>query len=172
MAYSKRERGPQLVGASPTYQGLKTFTFGDSAELADRLAALVVAGVKTGTCSAAVHGPDAEIGERQICLNSAGTPVCEIETVAMQTLSFAAVTPEMAALEGEGDLSHRYWRDAHEAFYRREGTWAPDMDVIFETFRVTRILDDDFAAHASDAVKAERSEATANGYCALEAQDG
>ena len=160
------------MGDQTTYEGLKTFKFGDSAELADRLAALVVAGVKTGTCSAAVHGPDAAIGERQICLNSAETPVCEIETVNMQTLPFAAVTPDMAALEGEGDLSYRYWRDAHEAYYKREGTWAPDMDVIFETFRVTRILDDAFAAAAADAVKAERAEALAAGYAALEARHG
>jgi uncharacterized protein YhfF len=155
------------VGAPTTYEGLKTFKFGDSAELADRLAALVVAGVKTGTCSAAVHGPDAEIGERQICLNGTGTTVCEIETVNMQTLPFTSVTPEMAALEGEGDLSYRYWREAHEAFFKREGTWAPDMDVIFETFRVTRILDNAFAASAPAHLKAERAEAIANGYNAL-----
>lgn len=160
------------MGESPTYQGLKTFKFGDSVELADRLAALVVAGVKTGTCSAAIHGPDAEIGECQICLNGAGTPVCEIETIDMQTLPFAAVTPEMAALEGEGDLSHRYWREAHEGFFRREGSWAPDMDVIFETFRVTRILDKAFAETAPEAVKAERAEALANGYAALGASHG
>ena len=160
------------MGDSPTYEGVKTFKFGDSAELADRLAALVVAGVKTGTCSAAVDGPDTEIGERQICLNGAGTPVCEIETVSMETLPFAAVTPEMAALEGEGDLSYRYWREAHEAYYQREGTWAPDMDVIFETFRVTRILDDAFAKAAPAALKAERDEAFANGYTALGADHG
>ncbi|MEM7328170.1 MAG: ASCH domain-containing protein [Pseudomonadota bacterium] len=135
--------------------------------MADRLAALVVAGVKTGTCSAAAHGPDAEIGEKQICLNSADIPVCEIETLTMETLPFDAVTPEMAALEGEGDLSYRYWHDAHQAYYEREGTWQPDMLVIFETFQVTRILDQTFAAAADLAVKAERSEASANGYNAM-----
>lgn len=155
------------MSASSTYEGLKTFKFGDSVELADRLAALVVAGVKTGTCSAAVHGPDAEIGERQICLNGAETPVCEIETVEMQTLPFTAVPPEMAALEGEGDLSYRYWREAHEAYFKREGTWARDMNVIFETFRVTRILDTAFAETAAAAVAAERAEALANGYTDL-----
>ena len=155
-----------------TYAGLKTYRFGDSDWLADRLAALVVAGVKTGTCSAAVHGPDAEVGERQICLNSAGTPLFETETLAMQTLSFEDVTPEMAALEGEGDLSYRYWRDAHIAYFEREGTWADDMNVIFETFRVTRVLDEGFAEHANEAVKAERAEAIANGYTALEQVDG
>ncbi len=160
------------MSGQTTYEGLKTFRFGDSDQLADRLAALVVAGVKTGTCSAAVHGPDAEVGERQICLNSAGTPVCEIETVEMQTLAFEAVTPEMAALEGEGDLSYRYWREAHIEYYRREGTWAEDMNVIFETFKVTRILDETFAATAQDALQAERREAIANGYKALETNDG
>ncbi len=160
------------MSGQTTYEGLKTFRFGDSDQLADRLAALVVAGVKTGTCSAAVHGPDAEVGERQICLNSAGTPVCEIETVEMQTLAFEAVTHEMAALEGEGDLSYRYWREAHIEYYKREGTWAEDMNVIFETFKVTRILDEAFAASAPDALKAERREAIANGYNALETIDG
>lgn len=155
-----------------TYAGLKTFKFGDGPELANRLAALVVAGVKTGTCSAAVHGPDAEVGERQICLNADGTAVCEIETQVMQTLPFESVTPEMAALEGEGDLSYRYWRDAHMDFYKREGTWAPDMDVIFETFRVTRILDNDFADAAHAEVEAERLEAEENGYLALRGANG
>ena len=159
------------MGDSPTYQGLKTFKFGDSPELADRLAALVVAGVKTGTCSAAVHGPDAKIGERQICLSGDGMAVCEIETVDMQTLPFDAVTPEMAALEGEGDLSYRFWREAHEAYFQREGTWAPDMHVIFETFRVTRILDESFAAAAPSHLQAERAEALASGYTALGASN-
>jgi uncharacterized protein YhfF len=160
------------MDAVETYDGLKAFRFGDSAALADRLAALVVAGVKTATCSAAIHGPDAEIGERQICLSSAGVPVCEIETVSMQTLQFDHVTPEMAALEGEGDLSYTYWPDAHEAYFKREATWSPDMAVIFEVFRVIRILDPAFAANAAEAVNAERAEAIQNGYKCLEAGHG
>lgn len=155
------------MSAQQSIDGLKTFKFGDSAALSKRLAALVVAGVKTGTCSAAAHGPDAEIGERQICLSGDGVPVCEIETMTLDTLRFDEVTPEMAALEGEGDLSYRYWREAHEAYFKREGTWAPDMNVIFETFRVTRRLDEVFAASANEMVKAERKEAFANGYDAL-----
>jgi len=155
------------VSAQQSIDGLKRFKFGDSADLANRLAALVVAGVKTGTCSAATHGPDAEIGERQICLSGDGVAVCEIETMTLKTLRFDEVTPEMAALEGEGDLSYRYWREAHEAYFKREGTWTPDMNVIFETFRVTRRLDEAFTASADEMVKAERKEAFANGYDAL-----
>lgn len=155
------------MGVMNTYKGLKTFRFGDSPELADRLAALVVAGVKTGTCSAALHGPDSGVGERQVCLNGAGKPVCEIETVSIECLPFEAVTSDMAALEGEGDLSYRYWREAHIAYYKREGTWQPDMDVIFEVFRVIRILDEAFAAQTPKQVNAERLEAYTNGYDAL-----
>ena len=101
-----------------------------------------------------------------------GVAVCEIETLEMRTLPFESVTPEMAALEGEGDLSYRYWREAHIDYYKREGTWAPDMDVIFETFRVTRILDDAFAMAARSEVEAEREEAAQNGYLALGGANG
>lgn len=144
---------------------LNTFAFGDSPQMANRLAALVIAGAKTATCSAAVHGSDAAVGERQVCLDGAGTPVCVIETTSLQTLAFSAVTPDMATLEGEGDLSYRYWREGHIAFFERKGTWSPDMDVIFETFVVTDILSGDFAARADAHVKAERTEAAAQGYC-------
>jgi len=149
------------------WHDLETFAFGDSPEMADRLAALVIAGVKTATCSAAVHGPDTDIGERQVCLDGRGNPVAVIETRSIQTLPFDDVTPEMAAREGEGDLSYRFWRDGHEAFFRREGTWAPDMDVIFETFERVDILDLHFAAEAKAHVDAERAEAYAAGYTSL-----
>ena len=157
---------------TPASSAPKTFQFGDTPALADRLAALVVAGIKTGTCSAAVHGPDAAVGDRQICLNGAGLPVCEIETLSLQTLRFDEVPPELSVLEGEGDLSHRYWREAHEAYFAREGTWTPEMEVIFEIFKVTRILDPDLADRASEIVAAERNEAFANGYTALGGDNG
>ncbi|MEO0466235.1 MAG: ASCH domain-containing protein [Pseudomonadota bacterium] len=154
----------------PDWSGLTQFKFGDSPKLADRLAGLVVAGVKTGTCSAAVHGPDTSVGEKQVCLSGTGVPVCVIETLSMTTMSFEAVTPEMAALEGEGDLSYRFWRDGHIAYFKREKTWAPDMDVIFETFCVVAILDQKFANSAPGVVLAERAEAFAKGYDALGAR--
>lgn len=146
---------------------LRQFRFGDSPEMADRLAALVVAGVKTATCSAASHGFDAALGERQVVLSGAGRPVAVIETMTLDVLPFSSVTPQQAALEGEGDLSHRYWHEAHEAYYQREGTFAPGMDVIFETFRLVTVLDADFANRADNEVKAERAEAYAAGYTAL-----
>lgn len=149
------------------WASLKQFRFGDSPELADRLAALVVSGVKTATCSAAVHGFEAEIGEQQVVLSGEGKPVAVIETRSLDILPFEAVTPQQAALEGEGDLSHAYWFDAHKAYFGREGTYAPGMQVIFETFRLVDTLDAAFAARANEHLKAERAEALAAGYTAL-----
>ncbi len=152
---------------SQEWADLKQFRFGDSPELADRLAALVVAGVKTATCSAVANGFEAALGEQQIVLSGEGRPVAVIETLSLDVLPFEQVTPAQAAQEGEGDLSYAYWRDAHEAYFQREGTYAPDMQVIFETFRLVAILDEGFAKQAEDEVKAERAEAHLAGYTAL-----
>ena len=86
-------------------------------------------------------------------------------------MRFDEVTDKMAALEGEGDLSYGFWRDAHIEFFKREGTWEPDMSIIFETFRVTDILDAKFQADAPKHVEAERREAIAKGYNALAAEE-
>ncbi len=149
------------------WRALATFTFGDNAEMATRLAALVVAGVKTATCTAAASGEAGPVGAQQVCLAGNGTPVAIIETVSCETLPFSAITAELAALEGEGDLSLAYWRDAHQRVFERAGVWAPDMDVIFETFRLVDILDLHFAAEARLHVDAERAAAYAAGYRAL-----
>ncbi len=149
------------------WRTLKQFRFGDSPELAERLAALVIAGVKTATCSAVSEVMETSIGEQQVVLSGSGVPVAVIETVTLDVLPLANVTPAQAALEGEGDLSHAYWLDAHTDYFTREGTYAPDMQVMFETFRLVETLDADFAARANEHVQAERAEAHAAGYNAL-----
>ncbi|MEL6284718.1 MAG: ASCH domain-containing protein [Pseudomonadota bacterium] len=152
------------------WQTLPTTTFGDDPALADRLAALVVARVKTATCWAAQHGSDTAIGDQRVCLGGDGTPVAILETTTIVTVSFSDVTQDMATLEGEGDLSLDYWRHVHEAFFKRDGTWSPDMDVVFETFKLVDILDLHFAAEARGQVDAERAAAYAAGYKALESK--
>ena len=47
---------------------------------------------------------------------------------------------DFARAEGEGDLTYAWWRDAHEAYYRREGTWAPGMKVVCERFELVEIF--------------------------------
>jgi len=148
--------------------GLNAFQFGDSPELGDRLAALVVAGRKTATCHAAVHGPLAKVGSRDVVLDGAKKPVAVLETASYTRLKFTEVTPAMAKPDGEGDLSHRFWADAHQDYFTREGTWSPDMDIYFEVFRLVEILDTSFACNAASHVGAEIAESAAKGFTALQ----
>ncbi len=55
---------------------------------------------------------------------------------ALRLIRFNEMSPELAALEGEGDLSPAYWQSAHRAFFEREGSWAPDMELVYEEFAV------------------------------------
>lgn len=143
----------------------QAFQFGDSPQLADRLVALVIAGRKTASCFAAVHADKVTApGERWVALCGAGQPVAVIETLEMRRVRFSEVTPEMAALEGEGDLSHAFWADGHETFFRREGTWAPDMELCFEIFRLVEVLDYGFADTVNAHVAEEIAKAAARGY--------
>jgi uncharacterized protein YhfF len=120
-----------------------TFAFGDDPVMADQLADLVLAGVKTATSSLAWEGdePLAKVGDRAVVLDSAGRPRCVIETVEIEVLPFEAVDAAMAREEGEGDRSLDSWRRSHWEFFGRicadlgrEPT--REMPVVFERFRV------------------------------------
>ncbi len=144
--------------------GLNRFQFGDSPELADRLAALVVAGRKTATCSAAAHGTETAPGQHHVVLDGDKRPVAVIETATYDRVKFSDVTPSMAALEGEGDLSYRFWADVHRNYFMREGTFAENMELFFEVFRVAAVLDQEFARKAEAEAGTEMTKALAEGY--------
>jgi uncharacterized protein YhfF len=100
------------------------FSFGDSAALADELAALVVSGQKRATASLPVQfesegvAPPAS-GDVSIVTRGDGTPVAIIGTTDVRLVPFGQVDAEFAATEGEGDGSLAYWRDAHTEFFGR-----------------------------------------------------
>lgn len=121
-------------------QGLERFSFGDSAELADQLLALVLSGQKTATCWAARDGALTTVGKRMVVCDSAGEPRAVIETVELIRRRFADVDAAFARDEGEGDLSLAWWRDAHQAYFERNGGFADDMEVCCERFRVVARL--------------------------------
>ncbi len=120
--------------------------FGDHPKLADELGALVVSGIKTGTCSAlweweAEGNPIPEIGLITIVLNGAGEPICIIETTEVTQRRFNEVNEDFAHSEGEGDLSLRYWREAHTMFFSRilpkfGKEFSEDMPLVCERFQV------------------------------------
>jgi len=100
------------------------FAFGDSAALADELAALVVAGKKRATASLPVQFESESVappaaGEVSIVMRGDGTPVGIIETTDIRLVPFGEVDAEFAATEGEGDGSLAYWREAHTDFFGR-----------------------------------------------------
>ncbi|WP_031522606.1 ASCH domain-containing protein [Siccibacter colletis] len=126
------------------YPAAHVWAFGDSPELADELLNYVVHGDKRATCSAAsaFHEEGLKVvpGDYHIVLNGAGEPACVIRTLTLRLVRFCDVTPELAALEGEGDKSLAYWRDGHESFFTRAGCYAPDMELIFEEFSLIETL--------------------------------
>jgi uncharacterized protein YhfF len=126
------------------YPTAQVWAFGDSPELANELADLVLQGLKTATCSAASayeNGEEAPIpGGYSIILNGDGEPVCVIQTLSLITLRFSQVSAEQARKEGEGDLSLAYWRHEHRHFFERNGVFDEDMPLIFEEFTLVETI--------------------------------
>lgn len=98
------------------------FGFGGEGELADDLAALVLAGKKRATTSLPIEytsqgEPLPRPGDLSIILDGKGRPVGIIERTSVDLVSFDSVTEEYAAYEGEGDGSLREWREAHIRYF-------------------------------------------------------
>jgi len=125
------------------YEDAVTFQFGDSPELADELLALVLAGTKTATCGALHHfggdEPVPEAGRRDVVLDGRGRPACVIETASVLIQRFDQVDEAFALAEGEGPYAA--WREAHIAYFERNGGYAPDMMLVCERFRVVHVFD-------------------------------
>lgn len=106
-------------GFSGTYEA---WSFG---EAPDKLAELVVQGIKSATCSAfdlyqanGDHIPKA--GDYSVILNSVGEAICIIKTTRVYVTEFNKVSLEHAYKEGEGDRSLDYWRKIHINFLTNE----------------------------------------------------
>jgi uncharacterized protein YhfF len=102
-------------------------------------------GKKTATCGplwqyeaegAALPKP----GERSLVLDGGGRPACVIETTDVAIKRFDEVDAAFARDEGEGDRSYEFWRQTHEAHFRRFGRFSTDMALVCEHFRLIQIL--------------------------------
>lgn len=120
--------------------------FGDSEDLANELAELVLRGIKRATAgsvwSCEVEGRRLPVpGDLSIVTNWSGSPLCIIETEAVELVPFSEVSSEFAATEGEGDGSLSFWRDAHRQYFTRECAragrqFSENMPVACERFKV------------------------------------
>ncbi len=134
------------ISLPPAYASLPCWAFGDSKEMADELCALVLAGKKTATSGALYQYeteglPVPEPGIRNVILDGDGKPRCVIECTDVDIKRFDEVDADFARAEGEGDCSHKYWRKAREAYFRRQGYFSPDMLLVCEHFRVLELLE-------------------------------
>ena len=94
-------------------------------EAPDKLADLVLQGIKTATCSAydlyqINNEPLPQAGDYSVILNSSEEAVCIIKTIKVYVTEFKNVSEEHAFKEGEGDRSLEYWRQVHESFLTNE----------------------------------------------------
>jgi uncharacterized protein YhfF len=125
------------------------FAFGDSAALADELAALVLSGKKRATASLAVEfisagDPLPTAGSLSIVLRGDGMPAAIIERTEVREVPFCEVDEAFAAIEGEGNGTLAYWRDAHREYFsrvlrRHGGVFDDDTPVICQRFQVVWI---------------------------------
>lgn len=131
-----------VSNAPDTYEA---WAFGDSKEMADDLAALVAAGVKTATSSNYLLYEKNEllpyVGLHNIILDGDEQAVAIVENTAVEIVPFNEVTKEHAFLEGEGSRTLKYWRDAHEEFFKNEmtgsnQTFHHEIPVVCERFKV------------------------------------
>ena len=112
----------------------------------DELAALVLAGRKTGTSSAGAlyrlkNEPFPAVGEYSVILDSKGQAVCVIRTTQVWVMSFNRVPASHAWKEGEGDRSLTHWQAVHRAFFSdalsRAGLlFTEDTEAVCEEFEV------------------------------------
>lgn len=142
------------------WEDLPTCAFGSGPALEERLAALVIAGQKRATVWDGKEENPTAPGRRWV-VTADGRPVAVIETLAVARRRFHDIDAAFAATEGEGDGSLRFWRATHEDHFRRAGTFAPDMWLWCETFRLVQVIDTDLAARAAGHVAAEAAEAVA-----------
>lgn len=112
----------------------------------DYLAELVIAGIKTATCSGYIfyeleNEPLPTTEDYSIILNSDDKPLAIIKTVEVTLTPMIEVTEEFAVAEGEGDRTYQYWWETHEKFFRNQlnaigREFSEDMLLVCERFEV------------------------------------
>lgn len=124
--------------------------YGDSPELSESLLALIREGRKRAGTSLlwsieAENGAIPRVGEIEIVVDHRNEPSLITSITRVEVLAFSQVTPEYAAIEGEGDGSLEYWREAHWAFFSRECQRigrepSLSMPVVCTVFEVLNVL--------------------------------
>jgi uncharacterized protein YhfF len=112
---------PEIAGDTP-YQ---VWYFGNTPEMANELAELVISGKKIATASLAkvneIEPENAPVDHGySVVTDFGGDPICVIQTAEIRHLPFNEVDATFAFDEGEGDQSLDYWRSVHWDYFARE----------------------------------------------------
>ena len=112
----------------------------------DKLAELVMKGVKTATSSLYIlyeieQEALPEEGSYSVILDSREDAKCIIKTTRVYVVPFNKVSDAHAYREGEGDRSLAYWRAVHKEFFsdclKQKGLSLDEtMDVVCEEFEI------------------------------------
>jgi uncharacterized protein YhfF len=139
-----------LGGWRPPTTELDVFYFGNEPRLASQLAHHVIKGSKRATTSwvaLAAHEGSTGLhsGLVSIVTDGFGIPLCAIETTRVERARFGDAGPEIAAAEGEGDLSFDDWRAAHLHYFEAESArvgipFSDDSELDYEYFKVLRVF--------------------------------
>jgi uncharacterized protein YhfF len=125
------------VRATGVEAAFTTWWFGsdDRPDQQTELGRLVADGPKRATTSLLAHyerdgEPLPEAGDHGVVVDGEGTPLCIVRTSRVDTARFGDVDEGFAWVEGEGDRSLAYWREAHISFFEAEGSAVTDDDVV------------------------------------------
>ena len=120
--------------------------FGDSADMADELLALVLRGPKRATAGAveefrADNQPLPRIGSHWIVADGQGQPRAIMRSKELRIGPLGSVDDAFAWDEGEGDRTRDWWVDAHLRYMRRScarlGVEVDEqLELVFERFDV------------------------------------
>lgn len=124
------------LGESPgTFErGYSSWHFCDNEKDANELLELVIQGIKRGTASLQIcydidGDPVPQPGDLSIITDWEGVARCIIRTKSVEICPFREVTEAFAAIEGEGDKSLHYWREAHISAFGRS---LDEMGKVFD----------------------------------------
>ena len=141
---------PHAIGIELPPGRARVDGYGDSKALSDELLALIRSGqMRAGTGLIWAHEfenePIAQPGDIGIVVDHAGVPSIVTRIVSVDVVPYAQVSAEYAAIEGEGDGSLAYWREAHWDYFSREceriGRVPNDnMMVVCNVFEVLQLL--------------------------------
>ena len=143
---------PVAVNALAEGATYTSWQFGYGVDQGNRLLDHVIHGVKRGTAGALAtyehEGDTVPVpGEFSVVLDGQGEARCVIMTTRVDVVPFDQVDAEHAASEGEGDLSHEFWRRVHWDYFTRElagfgENATSDMPIVCERFDLVYVAED------------------------------